>query len=36
MNNKIIFSNLIWRFAERFRAKFVEFIVFIVLTRIGG
>lgn len=34
MNNKTIFSNLLWRFAERFGAKFVEFIVSIVLARI--
>lgn len=34
MNKKIIFSNLLWRFAERFGAKFVEFIVSIVLARI--
>lgn len=34
MDNKVIFSNLVWRFSERFGAKFVEFIVSIVLARI--
>lgn len=34
MNNKTVFSNLIWRFAERIGAQLVAFIVSIVLARI--
>lgn len=34
MNKKDILSNLAWRFAERFGARFVEFIVAVVLARI--
>lgn len=34
MNNKLIFSNFIWRFAERCGAQLVTFIVSIVLARI--
>lgn len=34
MNNKSVFSNFIWRFAERCGAQFVTFIVSIVLARI--
>lgn len=34
MNNKTVFSNLIWRFAERIGAQIVAFIVSIVLARI--
>lgn len=34
MNNKSIFSNFIWRFAERCGAQLVTFIVSIVLARI--
>lgn len=34
MNNKLVFSNFIWRFAERCGAQLVTFIVSIVLARI--
>lgn len=34
MNNKTVFSNLIWRFAERIGAQLVSFIVSIVLARL--
>lgn len=34
MNNKTVFTNLIWRFAERVGAQLVAFIVSIVLARI--
>ena len=34
MNNKTVFSNFIWRFAERCGAQIVTFIVSIVLARI--
>ena len=34
MNNKTVFSNLIWRFSERIGAQLVSFIVSIVLARI--
>ena len=34
INNKIVFSNLIWRFAERVGAKGVSLIVSIVLARL--
>lgn len=34
MNNKTVFTNLIWRFAERSGAQLVTFIVSIVLARI--
>ena len=34
MNNKIILSNLIWRFAERIGAQMVSFVVSIILARI--
>lgn len=34
MNNKTVFSNLIWRFAERIGAQLVSFIVSIILARI--
>ena len=34
MNNKSVFSNFIWRFAERCGAQLVTFIVSIVLARI--
>ncbi len=34
MNNKKIFSNFIWRFAERCGAQFMAFIVSIILARI--
>lgn len=34
MNRKTVFSNLIWRFAERVGAQFVAFIVAVVLARI--
>lgn len=36
MNNKVVFSNLIWRFAERIGAQLVSFIVSVVLARILG
>lgn len=34
MSNKIVFSNLIWRFAERIGAQLVGFIVSVTLARI--
>lgn len=34
MNNKTVFSNLIWRFAERIGAQLVAFIVSVALARI--
>ena len=34
MNNKSVFANLIWRFAERCGAQIVQFIVSIVLARL--
>ena len=34
MNNKTVFSNFIWRFAERCGAQIVQFIVSIVLARL--
>ena len=34
MNNKKVFSNLIWRFMERCGAQVVSFVVSIVLARI--
>ena len=34
MNNKVVFSNLIWRFGERIGAQLVSFIVSVVLARI--
>jgi len=34
MENKIVFSNFIWRFAERSGAQIVQFIVSIILARI--
>ena len=34
MNNKSVFSNFIWRFAERCGAQIVQFIVSIVLARL--
>lgn len=34
MNNKTIFSNLIWRFAERIGAQLVGFVVSVVLARL--
>ena len=36
MDKKIVFSNLIWRFAERIGAQLVSFIVSVVLARILG
>lgn len=33
-NRKMVFSNFIWRLAERFGAKLVEFVVSIVLARL--
>ena len=34
MNKRIVFSNFVWRFAERCGAQMVQFIVSIVLARI--
>lgn len=34
MNNKSLFSNFLWRFAERCGAQLVSFVVSIVLARI--
>lgn len=34
MNNKVVFSNFIWRFAERSGAQLVAFVVSIVLARL--
>ena len=34
VNNKKVFSNLIWRFAERVGAKGVTLVVSIILARI--
>ena len=34
MNSRVVFSNFIWRFAERCGAQLVQFIVSIVLARI--
>ena len=34
INNRIVFNNLIWRFAERIGAKGISLLVSIILARI--